>query len=303
MIGLLLALAAAIGYAAGLTVEQRALRRLPEISIRRPARLLVVLCSSPVWIAGFLVALFGLGCQTVALAYAPLTIVQPVFLAALTLLLMLGERLFGQRPSIRVWASLGCMVAALAMISASVGHGDDVGVRAATQVVVVVTLASALLGVVACLLAHRAAGGGSAVGVIYGSAAGLFYGIAGMQAKGVAGLFVRYHLRGVVPAMLRAPYPYLLALTCLLGLGLFQIALQRNRASIVVPVQNVVGNVYVVAVGSLLFHDRLPANPTLVALRIVGFALALVVLFVMPHRDVPAGERAGTEPAYAGRDA
>ena len=291
MIGLLLALAAALTYAVGLTVEQRALRRLPEIGLRRFGRMVKVLVSSPGWLSGFAVALGGLGLQIIALAYAPLSVAQPVFFTAQALLLLLFGRFLGDTPTRGQWAAIACMVASLAAISASVGGDGDIGRLAATPLVVAVTLGSALIGLLAAAAAHVATRFSAAVGVVYGAAAGLLYGVAGMQAKGVSGLLAQFHLRGVVPAVLTSPYPYLLAGTCLLGLGLFQTAMQRSRASVVAPVSNCVGNVYLVIVGSVVFGERLPADTGALALRILGFVLAVAVLFLMPKGAERAPER------------
>lgn len=291
MIGLLLALAAALTYAVGLTVEQRALRRLPRIGLRRFARMVRVLASSPGWVAGFAIALVGLGLQIIALAYAPLSVAQPVFFTAQALLLLLFGRFLGDTPTRGQWAAIACMVASLAAISASVGGDGDIGRLAATPLVVAVTIGSALLGLAAAAAAHVATRFSAAVGVIYGAAAGLLYGVAGMQAKGMSGLLAQYHLRGVVPAVLTSPYPYLLAATCVLGLGLFQTAMQRSRASVVAPVSNCVGNVYLVIVGSVVFGERLPADPWPLALRVLGFVLAVGVLFLMPKGEQQAAER------------
>lgn len=300
MTGLLLALAAALTYAVGLTVEQRALRRLPRIELRRFGRLVGVLAGSPAWVAGFAVALVGLGLQIIALAYAPLSVAQPVFFTAQALLLLLFGRFLGDTPTRGQWAAIACMVASLAAISASATGDEAVGQRAPTALVVAVTIGSALIGLLAATAAHAATRFGAAVGVIYGAAAGLLYGVAGMQAKGMSGLLAIHHLRGVVPAVLTSPYPYLLAATCVLGLGLFQTAMQRSRASVVAPVSNCVGNVYLVIVGSYLFGDRLPAAPGPLALRVLGFLLAVAVLFLMPkgeERPAESGRVTVTETA------
>lgn len=291
MIGLLLALAAALTYAVGLTVEQRALRRLPAIGLRRIGRMVKVLVSSPGWLAGFTIALGGLGLQIIALAYAPLSVAQPVFFTAQALLLLLFGRFLGDTPTRGQWAAIACMVASLAAISASVGGDGVVGQRATTPLVVAVTIGSALVGLLAAAAAHIATRFSAAVGVIYGAAAGLLYGVAGMQAKGMSGLLAQFHLRGVVPAVLTSPYPYLLAGTCVLGLGLFQTAMQRSRASVVAPVSNCVGNVYLVIIGSFVFGERLPADPWALTLRVLGFVLAVAVLFLMPKGEERAPEQ------------
>jgi protein-S-isoprenylcysteine O-methyltransferase Ste14 len=75
---------------------------------------------------------------------------------------------------------------------------------------------------------------------------------------------------------LATPYPYVFLVTSLLGLAVFQTGLQRCRIAVVAPLTNIVASVYVVAIGMIVFHERLPKSPTLSALRLVGFALVLV---------------------------
>ena len=66
-----------------------------------------------------------------------------------------------------------------------------------------------------------------------------------------------------------------------MGIVLFQTSLQRSRASITAPVANVVGNVFTVVAGTLLFGESLPEDPLTMALRVGGFALTLVVVVLV----------------------
>ena len=71
------------------------------------------------------------------------------------------------------------------------------------------------------------------------------------------------------------------ALGWAVGIVLFQTSLQRSRASITAPVANVVGNVFTVVAGMILFGEQLPDDPVMTALRVGGFALTLVVVVLV----------------------
>ena len=65
---------------------------------------------------------------------------------------------------------------------------------------------------------------------------------------------------------------------------LFQTALQRSAASIVLPISAIISIGYLVVIGSWLFHERLPASPVPLAMRLVGGAAAVAVPVVLTVR-------------------
>jgi uncharacterized membrane protein len=83
--------------------------------------------------------------------------------------------------------------------------------------------------------------------------------------------------------VLTSAYLYALVFTSALGLLLFQTALQRCPASVVVPVSNVVSSTYVVAVGTVIFDEHLPKAEWKLVLRIVGFVGVLVSVLVLAN--------------------
>jgi len=116
---------------------------------------------------------------------------------------------------------------------------------------------------------------------LYGLAAGLIYGVAALAAKAVSAQIERDGLVHSIPHIVGSPYLYVLGVTSATGLLLFQTALQRCPASVIVPMSNVISSTYVVIVGSAIFGEHLPSQGWKVALRLVGFAgvLASVVLW------------------------
>jgi hypothetical protein len=97
---------------------------------------------------------------------------------------------------------------------------------------------------------------------------------------------------------------------------LYQAALQACRASILIPISNVVSSVYFVIAGTWLFHEHLPANPVRLGLRLAGIAAAGLVIVALsrqtpsrqtPSRQAPSGQastsRAGPRHAAPRRPA
>lgn len=133
-------------------------------------------------------------------------------------------------------------------------------------------------------------------GVAYAVAVGLLYGVSSLAIKGISGHLSTSDLQGSVPALLASPYPYLLLFTGISGLVLSQTALQRCRASLIVPVCSTVTCVFTIVSGTIAFDEPLPEDPLRLLLRLGGTALALTVLLTMPRHDAATPTSEGTLP-------
>jgi hypothetical protein len=293
LIGIPLALLATTAYNVGLVLEKRALDRLPSLDIRRVLSLVRTLISAPQWLAGFALMLCGLAFQTIVLTFEPVTLVQPVLACGVAVVLVLSRVLLreqlgaGERACVAVMAvSLLCL--ALSMGGPATGAGHDASTIAMTAVAV----PSVLLGLVVASSAMRGTGGRHRApnpGVSYGVGTGLLYGVAALAIKALSGVLAGH--RGVahtVIAVVASPYLYVMAGCSLAALGLFQTALQRCRASIVVPASSIAGSVYFMVAGSWLFHEHLPSDPAKLTLRLAGIVVASFVLIVLPRQATAA---------------
>lgn len=279
MIGLLVALLSAVVYTIGLTVEQRALHGSESISINRPLHLARVLLGNPKWVLGCVFAALGSVGLIVSLGLAPVSVAQPAFAAGVATTLLIITLVRGERITRGEYVALGLMPVALGLLSLSTVDGAETGTTADTSLLVMVSVGTVLL----CVAVMSVIGGrGKYVSAAaMGAAAGLAQGSAGLQGKGLGGLLADHGLWAAISPALLSPYPYLYALGWAVGIVLFQTSLQRSRASITAPVANVVGNVFTVVAGSLLFGESLPEDPLTLALRVGGFALTLVVVVLV----------------------
>ena len=287
MTGLLVALLSAVVYTVGLTVEQRALHGAESISINRPLHLARVLLTNPRWVLGCLFAALGSVGLIVSLGLAPVSVAQPAFAAGVACGILVITLVLGERVTRGEYVALGIMPVALGLLSLSTAEGTETGTTADAPLLITVSL----LTVAVCLVVVGLAGGRGRYlsAAALGAAAGFAQGSAGLQGKGLGGLLADHGLwNAIVPALL-SPYPYLYAVGWAVGIVLFQTSLQRSRASITAPVSNVVGNVFMVVTGTILFGERLPDDPVMLALRVGGFALTLVVV-VLVRGNVAAAE-------------
>ncbi|MFH8485891.1 hypothetical protein [Streptomyces longisporoflavus] len=285
------ALLANVLYSTGFVLEKRALTAMPSVSVRSPARLLKQVISSPLWIGGSLALAAGFGAQLAVYRTLPIAAAQGIFVSGLVLLLLLSSVLLGEQTSGRERYAVGAILLALLMVVLSLDEeADTVSRGAPVPLVLTVCLPSLAAGVLLYGSAERRARHRHRLpttGVEYGVAVGLLYGVSSLAIKGVSSYLTTQDLGSALLHLLASPYPYLLLFTGAFGLIMSQAALQRCRASLIVPVCTTVTALFTAVLGTLAFGEPLPDEPVRLALRIAGTALAVSVLLAMPKHDAP----------------
>jgi drug/metabolite transporter (DMT)-like permease len=230
--------------------------------------------------------LTGLACQTIALTFEPVSVVQPVLASGVVLVLVLSRLVLRERlRGGETWcvAAIAVSVVLLAMSASGVKDSH----HASPGWMAVVMIPSAVIGLVFAVgsLRSRIRRRGTAVaGVWAGVGTGLLYGVAALAIKALSGILIGHQTAaGIAIDVLTSPYLYVLGGSLAVAMLLFQAALQAGRASIVVPVSNVTGSVYFIIAGTWLFHEHLPTTPGKLALRLAGIALAVLVLVALPR--------------------
>jgi drug/metabolite transporter (DMT)-like permease len=287
--GIPLALLATTAYNSGLILEKRALERLPAIDVRRTLSLARVVLTAPAWLAGFALMLCGLAFQVIVLTFEPVTVVQPVIACGVVVVLLLSrvvlrENLGGGELGCVAVMAIAVILLALSAGGAAAGSGHNVS----TFWLAVTAVPSCLVGLIVAATALRAGSRkhrAPVIGISYGIGTGLLYGVAALAIKGMSGILTHHHsVVGAATAVVASPYLYVMVGCSAAGLLLFQTALQRCRASIVVPVSNIAGSVYFMVTATWLFHEHLPAEPGKLALRFVGILVAGFVLILLPRQ-------------------
>ena len=300
--GILLALVATTAYNVGLIQEKRALGQMAALDIRRVLRVIASLMTSKAWLIGFALMLTGLACQTIALTFEPVSVVQPVLASGVVLVLVLSRLVLRERlKGGETWCVAAIAVAVVLLAMSATGAKDSHYASPGWMAAVMVPSAIAGLAFAVGALRKRRRGT-TLAGVWAGVGTGLLYGVAALAIKALSGILVGHQtLAGIAIGVLSSPYLYVLGGSLAVAMLLFQAALQAGRASIVVPVSNVTGSVYFIIAGTLLFHEHLPTSPGKLVLRLAGIALAVLVLVVLGRQapeQAPAG--AAADPAMPG---
>ncbi len=298
--GVAAALLANTLYSVGFVLEKRALTSMPSLSVQQPFRLLAHVLGNPLWVGGAVALAAGFGAQLLVYRTLPIAAAQGIFVSGLVLLVILSARLLGERTSGRERWAIAAILGALLMVVLSLKEGaDQVGTHAPVFTVVAVCVPSLAAG----LWLYAAVEGRArnrhrlpTSGVEYGIAIGLLYGVSSLAIKGVSSHLLAEDAGGFLDRfldLLISPYPYLLCCTGVFGLLMSAAALQRSRASLIVPVCTTVTSLYTAVLGTLAYGEPLPTDPVRLALRLAGTGLAVVVLLALPRHDGAGGGAGG----------
>ncbi|MFD0317459.1 DMT family transporter [Streptomyces flavalbus] len=266
-------LAAGGCFAVAGVLQQWAAAARPDDEALSP-RLLGRLARDRRWLCGIGLAVLAYGFQSLALAFGPLSLVQPLIVAELVFAVPLSARLYRMRLGRREW--LGTLAVAgglaLALASARPRGGRPEAAGWASWLLV--------LGATGALVVLALAVGRALSGPWRASATALAAGaVMGTQSVLLAATVDR--LRHGLLAALAAWQTYALVVASVGGLLLIQSAFQQGPLAASVPVIDATEPVVAVTVGTLLFEETVstgwPVSAVTVA-GLVGVAVGVVAL-------------------------
>lgn len=260
----ILALGAALLFALGTVLQQEAAAAPDHHALR--AGFVLRLARRPVWLAGLAADMLGFLCQAAALGVGRLAVVQPLLATTVVFALPIGARIAGHRTVRREVASAAVVALGLA---AFLVLADPTGGRADATALgwtVVGAVGAPACGLLVLLSrgrppALKATLLGVATGILWGVSAALTKAVVDHLDQGVGGLLLDWHL-------------YALAAVGWASLTLAQASLQAGALAPAVATQATVDPVASVAIGTLAFHETIPAGTAAAA----GAGLALAVM-------------------------
>ncbi|MGC5036335.1 MULTISPECIES: DMT family transporter [unclassified Streptomyces] len=286
-LSVVLSLVSAVAYAGGAIVQERVAESSPGeqyAPLRRPD-----------WWAA--VALNGLGglLHVVALAYGPLSLVQPLGALTIVVALPMAALFVGRRAGSTAWRGAIMATVGLAGLLSLVAASEAQSLDAAERVAVALVTAGV---VVALMIAARAAHRHPAVrSMLLATASGIAFGMSSVFTKTVA-----VDWTGGVSA---ADLPSLAVIGVLATAGMLLSQASYRGAGLTAPLATltVVNPVVAAAVGITMFGEtfRYGTAGTVLALGCGVVAAGGLILLTTERlaQDRPAGERAGLVGAAA----
>lgn len=279
-LGLTLVSAVAINW--GYLLEHDAASGLPPLSVRRPVRTAHLLLGARRWLFGFLLETTGFILYVVALALAPLALVQSVAAGGIGVLALLVARISGTPLERRERVGVGISILGLVLLAISLAGGSGQGVSATWYAIGLWLAASVGAAVAAVTVGARPLPGGAA----FGLAAGILFAAGDIATKAVVS-GGNHLLLG--PAMIG----FYAAGTMVLQSGF-----QRGRALTTAGIATLATNAIPIAAAMTLFREPLPSG-VFGVLRVAAFASVVIgAVWLSPKRpDAPAAESAAASSA------
>lgn len=278
MAAVLLALGAAIAYAAASVLQQREAHAdggsEDGSTVGGGVRLVLRLARRPMWVAGLGADALGYGLQAVALGVGQLLVVQPVLTSGILFALPAGAWWSGRRlgPTDFAWACTLAVGLTAFLLLAGTDGGRDFASNRAWLVCAAIT-APVLTG---CMIAGARARG-TRRAVLFAFTAGALFGITAALTKAGVVLLDR-HGFGAFGHW----EPYALAILGALGFVVNQRAFQAGSLTASLPTLTVVEPIVAAIIGVAMLHETVPTRGALewvaVALSVVAMVISTVVL-------------------------
>ena len=275
-LGLAFALASALATNVALLCKHRGACASPTVELSHPLRSAAELFRSRWWAIGFGIAAGAWGLHVVALAMAPLSVVETTISGGLVLLAWFAERWFGVRVGAREWVGLGLCAAGLALLGATSAHTGS-GAAHDYSGPAMISFEACAIAIGAALLVSGGAGAmGASSGALLGVAAGLLLGVANVSAKA---------LTTTVPGDVLTLLSPWAAIAILAGIGAFFAlarGLQTGGAIPVITMSAVTANLASITGGILVFGDAVGGDPLAIVARSLAFAAVIAAAVLMP---------------------
>jgi drug/metabolite transporter (DMT)-like permease len=276
-LALVLTIVSACALNLGYVFQHDVAASVPALTLRRPIASLRSLLREPRWLIGFAVQAGGFVLYVVALALAPLSLVQATAAGGIGILAIMVSRIT-HVPLTRyeqIGAAVSVVGLALLGISLFSSHGEGSG---ATSAWVGIWLGASAAGAVLCVtLLARAIGRGPAWGI----ASGILFAAGDVATK-----------MAVSGGLENAAFLVCLIVFYGAGSAVLQGAFQHGGALTTAGLSTLMTNALPIAAGMVLFHEPLPSGWS-GAVRITAFAavVAGAVLLAAHGKETEPGPR------------
>lgn len=277
---IVLSAAAALLLGTGFVLQQRAAARAPRRDLMR-LRLFADLLRQRDWVFGLLAMIGGQVLSGLALAGGRLTLVEPVLTTNLLFALLLAAWLSGQRLSGIELAGAAALTVGVAAFTVTVrwNPGWHVPVPPGAHWPSAGGMALLALVVTGVGRGRRRPWASAAA---YAAGAGLCFGIQDALTRRVLGALIE----GQVTLVLTDWAVYVLLIVAVTGLLLMQSAFGMAPLRVSLPLVTVLEALGGIALGMVVFGDRLDVRPVAVVVEVASVALIVAGVFVVGRRPL-----------------
>jgi drug/metabolite transporter (DMT)-like permease len=284
-LGIFCALACALATNLGFLYKHRGASAAPTVDWKHPGRSAADLFRNRYFTLGMLIATGAWGFHVLAMAMAPLSMVQAVISGGLVFLTVLAERFFGFHIGRRQWVGVGLTALGLALLAVTLPHSG--GAHSNYSLAGMIAFESGLLAVGMLLVfSHHLGVEHHHHGVLLGAASGILFGVSDVAIKALTG--------AVSGGALGLLSPWLLTAVLASVIAFFASArgLQKGEAVPVITATSAAANVSAIAGGIVVFGDPMPQHPFGLAVQSLAFVLVIAAAALTPAPMRAAGSTA-----------
>jgi drug/metabolite transporter (DMT)-like permease len=285
-LGIFLALGCAIATQLGFLYKHRGASAAPKVDVAHPVRTVRELFSNKWFAIGMLVATGAWGLHVVAMAFAPLSVVQAVLSTGVVMLAVLAERVFGFDVGLRQWVGVGLTALGLLLLGVTLPQAP--GAHSHFSLPAMISFEAGMLCFGMLLITGRQLSGVAAHhhGTLLGAAAGILFGVSDVAIKALTGL------DGGIVAILVSPWLLVTIGASVIAFYASARGLQDGDAVPVIAATSTAANVSAIMGGILVFGDPMPSNVVGVIAQVVAFVLVIVAALLVPPPVRAAGANA-----------
>ncbi len=273
-LGIFLAFACAAITQLGFLYKHRGASAVAKVDVSHPLRTVRTLFANRWFAIGMAVALGAWVLHVVAMALAPLSVVQAVLSTGVVMLAVLAERVFGFRVGRRQWVGVGLTALGLVLLVMTLPHAP--GSHSKFSLPAMIAFEAGMLALGFLLISGRKLGAPDHHhGVMLGAAAGILFGVSDVSIKALTGL------DGAMGILVS---PWLLVAIAASVIAFYASArgLQDGEAVPVIAATSTAANVSAIAGGIVVFGDPMPGDALGIIIQMAAFCLVIVAAMLVP---------------------
>jgi len=272
-LGALLALAATILINYSNYIVKRELENLPRIGEESVFRTIKAFANCRPWLKAQGLQILGTGTHAVAVALAPLSVVQPINASGICLLVILAVTRLKEKAALVDWAGIVSIVIGVAMLSVTLVRTPGTALTYRPVVLwffIILMLLVSVSSLVAAFI-RKDERASSLLGIGVGLLVGLTAIIIKIAWSDIGNRWGEYRMAGFI----YSSYFWMAIIITIISMVLFQIALQRGMAIVVVPLVTGFSNMIPIVVGFLAFREPFPTGRVMGTLRLISILLII----------------------------
>jgi drug/metabolite transporter (DMT)-like permease len=275
-LGILSALACALATNLGFLYKHRGATAAPTVEWTRPVHSAVALYKNRYFTIGMLIATGAWGFHVLAMAMAPLSMVQAVISGGLVFLTVMAERFFGFNLGRRQWLGVGLTALGLALLTITLPHSGGAHSNYSLAGMIAFEVGLLFVGLL-LVMSHHLGVEHHQHGVALGVASGILFGVSDVAIKALTGAIGHHGTLGLLS-------PWLVTCVAASVIAFFASArgLQKGEAVPVITATSAAANISAITGGIVVFGDPMPHDPLGIVVQSLAFVLVIAAAALMP---------------------